>query len=213
MHRFTVVTIVMIALLISITGVAGAQSQASFKLADKLMNKSQAMTSAIRSTNLQVKKTLEHYNYIIQGKASDPRKEYKSLQKDLDKTLKERENVRVKAESMQKAADNYFASWEASQAGYTDADLRAKSEARLAETKDNYSKIFEAGRKAAADFDGFIAKMDDQIRFLGQDLNPAAIADLSDEAAGLNKQADGFFKSITETLKTANDYTNSLKPQ
>ena len=81
------------------------------------------------------------------------------------------------------------------------------------ETQENYAKIFEAGRKAGEDFDGFIAKMDDQIRFLGQDLNPAAISELSDEAAVLNKQADDFFKSITETLKTATDYTTSLKPQ
>ena len=119
----------------------------------------------------------------------------------------------VKADAMQQAADKYFASWEASQAGYGSEELRAKSEARLAETKNNYAKIFEAGRKAGEDFDGFISKMDDQIRFLGQDLNPYAIAELSDEAAELNGQADTLFSSITETLKTATSYTDSLKPQ
>lgn len=213
MHRISIVAIILIALAVSISVPSVAQSQASFKLADKLISRSQATTSAIRSTNLQVKKTLEHYNYIIDGKAADPRKEYKSLVKDLDKCLNERENVRAKADSMQKAADKYFTNWAASQTGYASDDMRAKSEARLAETKENYAKIFEAGRKAGEDFDGFIAKMDDQIRFLGQDLTPSAIAELDDEAAELNGQADEFFKSITDTLKTATDYTNSLKPQ
>ena len=35
--------------------------------------------------------------------------------------------------------------------------MRLKSEARLAETKENYAKIFEAGSKAGVAFDGFIA--------------------------------------------------------
>ena len=212
MRKTVVIAITMIALLVSIGGAAQAVTS-GFKLADKLISRAQATNSAIRATNLEVKKTLEHYNYIVDGKASDPRAEYKALVKELNKCLKGRDNVRVKAEAMQKAADKYFADWEATQAGYVDAEMRAKSETRLAETKENYAKIFEAGRKAGADFDMFIAKMDDQIRFMGHDLNPSAIADLSDEAAELNGQADEFFKSITETLKTATDYTESLKPQ
>jgi len=211
MRKISVVAIVMIALLASTTGVAQAQ-KSGIKLADKLVSRAQATTSAIRSTNLQVKKTLEHYNYIIDGKAADPVAEYKKLGKDLDKCLAERENVRVKADAMQKAADKYFANWEASQGGYSSDEMRAKSEASLAETKANYAKIFEAGSEAGADFDAFIAKMSDQIRFLGQNLNPSAIAELSDEAAELNGQADTFFKSITETLKVGSEYTNSLKP-
>lgn len=211
MRRTFVTAIVMVALLISIGGVAQAQ-KSGIKLADKLVSRAQATNSAIRSTNLQVKKTLEHYNYIIDGKASDPVAEYKKLGKDLDKCLVERNNVSTKVDAMQKAADKYFANWEASQGGYSSDEMRAKSEARLAETKANYAKIFEAGREAGANFDGFIAKMKDQIIFLGQDLNPSAIADLSDEAAELNGQADSFFKSITETLKVATDYTNSIKP-
>lgn len=211
MRRTPVVAIVVIALLASTTGMALAQ-KSGIKLADKLVSRAQATSSAIRSTNLQVKKTLEHYNYIIDGKASDPVAEYKKLGKDMNKCLTERENVRVKADAMQKAADKYFANWEASQGGYSSDEMRAKSEERLARTKEDYAKIFEAGRKAGEDFDGFIAKMNDQIRFLGQDLNPSAIADLSDEAAELNGQAESFFNSITDTLKVATEYTNSIKP-
>jgi len=198
--------------MISTVGVGEAQSS-GHKLTDKLINRAQQLTSSIRATNLQVKKTLESYNYIIEGKADDPRAEYKKLVKDLDKSVKARDGVRVKAEAMQKAADAYFADWEASQAGYNSEEMRAKSEARLAETKENYAMIFEAGRMAGDNFDAFIAKMDDQIRFLGSDLNPAAIADLADEAAELNGQADDFFQSISDTLKTAVDYTGSLEPQ
>lgn len=212
MRRISSITVALTALSLTTVGLAGAQGS-SLKLADKLVSKAQQLNSSIRATNLQVKKTLESYNYIIQGKAQDPRAEYKKLVKDLDKSVKARENVRFSAEEMDKAATKYFESWEASQSGYNDPDMKAKSEERLAKTRESYARIFEVGGKAGEDFDTFIAKMDDQIRFLGQDLNPTAIADLTDEAAALNEQADTLFKSISETLKTSTDYTTALKPQ
>lgn len=197
-------------LIVSLVGTGMAQTE-SLKLADKLVGRAQELSSAIRATNLQVKRTLDSYNYIVEGKAQDARGEYKKLVKDLDKSIAARNDVRVRAAAMQKAADKYFESWEASQAGYNDPEMRAKSEARLAKVREDYARIFAAGGKAAEDFDGFIAKMDDQIRFLGQDLNGAAIADLADEAAALNEHAAGFFRAISETLKVAVDYTESLK--
>ncbi len=212
MRRTLMVAIVMVALLFSISGVANAQSS-GHKLTDKLISRAQNLTSSIRATNLQVKKTLESYNYIIDGKASDPRAEYKKLVKDLRRSERAREDVRDKVEAMEKAAAAYFGDWEASQAGFHSDEMRAKSEARLAETKQNYGKIFDAGNTASDNFNSFIAQMDDQIRYLGHDLNPSAIADLADEAAELNEQANEFFTSITETLKTAVQYTDSLKPK
>ena len=141
-----------------------------------MIYRAQQTTSSIRATNLQVKKTLESYNYIVEGKAQDPRAEYKKLVKDIGKCGKSRDDVRVKAENMQKAADAFFMDWQESLAGYNSDEMRAKSEGRMAETQANYDKIFEAGTKAADDFDSFIAALDDQVRYLGNDLNPSAIA-------------------------------------
>ena len=210
--RKTVLIASMIAgLLVSLGTVAEAQS-AGHKKTDKLIYKAQQTTSSIRATNLQVKKTLEAYNYIVEGKTDDPRAEYKKLVKDIGKCEKARNDVLTKAESMQKAADVFFADWDASLAGFNSEDMRAKSEARMAETKDSYAKIFEAGGQAGDEFDAFISTLDDHVRYLGHDLNPSAIADLTDEAAELNKQADEFFKAIDETLQVAVKYTSSIEP-
>jgi hypothetical protein len=213
MHKLSSVTAVMAAVLISAVGVGFAQSSSGHKKTDKLIYRAQQTTSAIRATNLQVKKTLESYNYIVEGKAQDPRAEYKKLVKDIGKCEKSRDDIRVKAENMQKAADAFFMDWQESLAGYNSDEMRAKSEGRMAETQANYDKIFEAGTKAADDFDSFIAALDDQVRYLGNDLNPSAIAELDDEAAALNTQADQFFKAIDETIKVAVKYSTSLEPQ
>jgi len=213
MRRMNSITAVMVAVLISTVGAGLAQSNSGHKKTDKLIYSAQQTTSAIRATNLQVKKTLESYNYIVEGKAQDPRVEYKKLVKDINKCQQSREDVRTKADKMQKAADAFFLDWEESLAGYNSDEMRAKSEGRMNETRANYDKIFEAGAKAGKDFSTFIAALDDQVRFLGNDLNPSAIADLGDEAAALNKQADDFFKAIDETIQVAVKYSSSLAPQ
>ena len=212
MRKMLISAAVTAAVVLATTGVGEAQS-AGHKKTDKLIYKAQQTTSAIRATNLQVKKTLESYNYIIEGKAQDPRAEYKKLVKDVDKSQKSREDVRSKAEGMQKAADAYFLEWEESLAGFNSEEMRAKSEGRMNETKENYNKIFEAGTKAGNEFDKFIAALDDQIRYLGQDLNPTGISELTDEAAALNKQAEEFFAAIDETIQVAVKYSSSLEPQ
>jgi len=212
MRKVISVLATMAAVLVATVGVGEAQSPAN-KKTDKLIYRAQQTTSGIRAANLQVKKTLESYNYIVEGKAQDSTAEYKKLVKDIDKCRSSRNDVRVKAESMQKVADKFFLDWEESLAGFNGEDMRAKSEGRMNETLENYNKIFEAGGKAGADFDTFIASLDDQVLYLGQNLNPAGIAELTDEAAALNQQADEFFKSIDETIQVAVKYSTSLEPQ
>lgn len=212
MRKTSSFLVAIVAVLISTVGITEAQNS-GHKKTDKLIYRAQQTTSAIRATNLQVKKTLESYNYIVEGKAQDPRAEYKKLVKDIGKCEKSRDDVRTKAEAMQKAADAFFLDWEESLAGYNSEEMRAKSEGRMIETRANYDKIFEAGTQAGEEFDTFIAALDDQIRFLGQDLNPTGIADLTDEAAALNEQADDFFKAIDETIQVAVKYSSSLEPQ
>lgn len=212
MRKMLFTTALMAALMISTLGVAEAQT-AGLKNADKLVYRAQQTTSSIRAANLQVKKTLESYNYIVEGKAQDPKAEYKKLGKDIDKCMSAREDVRAKADSMQKVADKYFGEWEESLAGFNSEDMRAKSEGRMNETKENYNKIFEAGGKAGEDFEAFIGALNDQVLYLGQNLNPGGISELTDEAEALNKQAGDFFKSIDETIQVAVKYSTSLEPQ
>jgi uncharacterized protein YhaN len=210
--RYSTITVLVAALLVTSSGVVVAQSS-GHKKTDKLIYRAQQTTSAIRAANLQVRKTLESYNYIVEGKAQDPRAEYKKLVKDIGKSQKAREDVRTKAEAMQKAADAFFQDWQESLAGYNSDEMRAKSEDRMNTTRANYDKIFEAGARAGEEFETFIAALDDQVRYLGIDLNPTAIAGLTDEAAELNEQADAFFAAIDDTIQEAVSYSSSLAPE
>ncbi|MGB5815826.1 MAG: DUF2959 family protein [Thermoanaerobaculia bacterium] len=203
--------LVMLALLITVPGVVQAQSP-GFKQTDKLISSSQSTISQIRSTKLQTEATLDGYNAIIDGKVPDNRKAYKALVKDIGKCENQADKVGNRIVAMQTAASTYFSDWEASIAGITSDDLRAKGEARLKETRANYDEILKAAQKAGDEFKPFITNLHDQVTFLGHDLNPSAIADLKDDAAKLNAKGDKVFSAVDDTIEVASKYTISLKP-
>ena len=212
MNRKLSALLVMLALLATIPGVVQAQQSPGFKQTDKLISKSQATISQIRSTKLQTETTLGGYNAIIEGKVPDNRKAYKALVKDIQKCENQADKVGNRIVAMQTAASTYFSDWEASIATITSDDLRAKSEMRLKETRASYDEILKAAQKAGDEFTPFITNLHDQVTFLGHDLNPSAIADLTDEAAKLNAKGDKVFSAVDDTIEVATKYTNSLKP-
>jgi hypothetical protein len=201
----------MLALLITAPAVVQAQSS-GHKQTDKLIKKSQDTIAAIRSTKMQTEETLAGYNAIIDGKVPDNRKAYKKLSNDIRKCDNQANKVRANITSMEEVADVYFADWKNSLAAISDPDLRAKSEKRLNETRTNYEGILTAAEKAGAEFKPFLTSLNDQVVFLGHDLNPSAIADLKDEAADLNAQGKKVFEAVDGTVKTASKYANSIKP-
>ena len=203
--------VVMLALLIAAPAVVVAQSS-GHKQTDKLINKSNSTISSIRSTKMQTEETLAGYNAIIEGKVPDNRKAYKKLTNDIKKCENQVEKVKANIDSMEMAADTYFSDWKNSLAAISDPDLRAKSEKRLNETMANYEGILKAAEKAGAEFKPFLTSLQDQVTFLGHDLNPSAIADLADEAAELNSQSKKVFKEVDGTITTASKYANSIKP-
>ena len=55
--------------------------------------------------------------------------------------------------------------------------------------------------------------LQDQVTFLGHDLNPSAIGSLKPEAAKINKKAEALMRSIDETVAIANAKTDTLRPE
>jgi hypothetical protein len=55
--------------------------------------------------------------------------------------------------------------------------------------------------------------LQDQVTYLGHDLNPSAVASLKPNAAKLNDEAKELVKRIDDTITTANTAIGALRPQ
>jgi len=167
---------------------------------------------AIGESRAQLQKTMATYNSITEMTAKDLKNAYKDLNKDVADSEKKVADGRPKVDEMNTAAEGYFAAWKQSAAEISSADLRKRSEERLADAQARFQKIAAAGRDTRQSFDTLMTDVKDQSTFLGHDLNAAAIATLKPDAAKFNTRANTVFTKVDGVTKMYEDYIASMKP-
>jgi hypothetical protein len=203
---------VLAALALALAATVGAQDE-GVKQVERLVKAAGNTVKAIGDTKVQLMKTMEVYNALMADDAADRKKLYKSLQKEMGNTETRRAKIDEESATMSAEADTLFKQWTDSAAAIENPDLRKKSDDRLAATKASYAEIGTVGRKAGDLYGPFMKALQDQVTFLGHDLNPSAVADLKPEAAKINEAADKLIQGIDDTISTANKNIAALRPQ
>jgi len=180
-----------------------AQSKKSAKQSASLEKTGEASKAAVEDVLTSCGNLLAGYNSIIDGTAKDSQKAYKKLVGDLKSTEKKLDGARKQVASLSKEADKFFKAWEQDLQSISNESLRDKSSARMEDAKKRYAELGEILTSASNEFTPVMQNLNDQILYLGRDLSPEAIADLSDEAAELNAQAETATANVKEMLEKA----------
>jgi regulator of replication initiation timing len=197
---------------LALTVTVGAQDE-GVKQVERLVKASGNTVKAIGDTKVQLMTTMDVYNALMADDAENRKKLYKSIQKEMENTEKRRTKIAEEAAKMRTEADTLFNEWANSSAAIENPDLRKKSDDRLAATKASYAEIGTAAQKAGDLYGPFMKALQDQVTFLGHDLNPSAVADLKPEAAKINEASSKLIQSIDDTIGTANKNIAALRPE
>ncbi len=213
MKRFGYVHGLAAAAIVLSFAVAGRAQDEGVKQVEQLTKKAGATVEAIANTKVQLMKTMDVYNGLMADGATDRKGLYKKLQSEMESTEKRRAEIGLKADEMKAEADTLFKSWSDSASAITDADLRKRSDERLAKTKASFAEIGTAAQKAKDIYGPVMKGLQDQVTYLGHDLNPSAVASLKPNAVKLNDQTKELVKRIDDTISTANTAISALRPQ
>ena len=183
------------------------------KRTEELIKRAESVVTSTGQAEMQLRKTIDLYNGIMQGRSSDLRKDFESLQKEIGNTQKKREDVQKKFAEMGQEADRVFAAWHQELEAISSPQVRDLSRTRMMDTREMYSGILMASNEAGGEVDTLFATLNDHVLFLGYDLNAAGITSLSEEAAKLNEQATRLLTEIDETVARLNEYIQSTKAQ
>ena len=168
---------------------------------------------AIANTKVQLLKTMDVYNGLMANDVADRKGAYKKLQKEMATTDERRAEIALKAGEMDAEAETLFKSWADSAKAIANADLRKRSDDRLAAAKTTHAQVKAVGQKAAELYGPVMKALQDQVTYLGHDLNPSAIASLKPDAAKLGGQVQELVKRIDETISSANTAIGALAAQ
>ena len=111
----------------------------------KFLKTVEATVKTIGESRAQLQKTVATYNSITEMTATDLKRAYKDLGKDVADCEKKVADGRPKVDEMNTEGASYFAAWKASAAAISDPGLRKRSEERLANTQVRFDKIAVAG--------------------------------------------------------------------
>lgn len=195
-----------------IAGRAEAQDE-GLKQVDALVKASGNTVQAIAETKVQLMKTMDVYNALMAEDAKDRKKLYKDLQKEMDSTEKRRAEIARRSTAMATEAQTLFKSWETSAAAIESDNLRKRSEERLAKTRASYAEVAKVGDKAGQLYEPVMKTLGDQVKYLGHDLNPGAVASLKPDADKLNARVQDLVKAVDDTITTANGRIGALRPE
>ena len=206
-------TVFTISLMIFGAALVGVAQEEGVKQIQQLIKKANSTVESITDARTQLQKTMDAYNAVLAPDVKDRRDAYKKLQKEMANADKKRAEVSTRSSEMNIEADKLFKSWEASTAAITDADLRRRSEQRLTTAKQRFGEIRTAGQSGSEHYGRFMKSLQDQVTFLGHDLNPGAVAALKPDADKLNAQAKELFAAIDKTTAAANDNISKLSAE
>ena len=198
--------------MVASVGVAAAQDE-GVKQVEQLIKKATAQVDSIKAVRQQLQKTMDAYNAVLAPDVKDRRGAYKTLQKEMASTEKKRADLTTRSSEMNTEADKLFKNWQGSTAAIQSADLRQRSEQRLQHTQDRFADLRQTGQKAQDIYAPMMKTLQDQVTFLGHDLNPGAVASLKPDADKLNAQAKELFAAIDKVTDTASANIAKLKAE
>jgi vacuolar-type H+-ATPase subunit I/STV1 len=182
------------------------------KISKNLVKKAEDMVKELEKARKQVEKTAKKYDEMFsKKKVKDRQKAYKNLESEVKKTEDRVKDVRKRVESMQKEADKFFSEWSKGLAKVEGADLRAKSQSNMTESRDRYGAVIESGLKAGGLYDGFVTDVKHQMSYFQLDMSDAAMAKLGPNRSETQQKARGLFRSVDELTRTTKSYVDSMK--
>jgi hypothetical protein len=143
---------------------------------------------------------MSDYNAILNSEVDNPEKAFKSLSKDIDKSEKLWKTANKSFDSMQKAGNKLFSSWQKEVDTFTNEQMKQISMEQLEKGNAKYQQMVEQMSAAKEAYEPFISSLNEQALFMGRDLSTAAIEALQPLAEELNASAATLLASIDAVL-------------
>lgn len=153
---------------------------------------------------------LEQFRATVDVDGGDLEKTYDRLNRAWERSVSRSEAVSERIDAVEDVADDLFEEWEDELKMYSDADLRRRSEQILDDTRDRYSRMLAAMKRAEASMEPVLTVFQDQVLFLKHNLNSMAIAAIRDEFASIERETEALIRAMDESIQEANEFIATL---
>jgi len=178
---------------------------------DILSNRVKSARDAQEDVKKDIQSALEQFGKVVAYQGGDLETTYKTLNSELQSSEDSAETVRKRIRDVESVADALFSEWENELEQYSSADLRRKSEAKLAQTKHRYKYMLGAMNRAEQRIDPVLRPLRDQVLYLKHNLNARALAAMKGELVKVDAQVDRLVRDMNRSIAEANKFIETME--
>jgi hypothetical protein len=211
-NRFTLLTLTLITILIAgcaSTGIAVREKLGTPKR-EQLVDRVDETRDAQENAKEQFATTLDELKALTTFDGGELESAYSRLKRQLDRSESRAEQVRNKITSVDRVARALFSEWEEELSEYTTESLRRASEQQLDETRNRYSEVITAMRRAESKMGPVLNAFNDQVLFLKHNLNARAIASLDSTLNELESEIALLIADMEASIDEANSFIDEM---
>ncbi|OQW63545.1 MAG: DNA repair protein [Nitrospira sp. ST-bin5] len=180
---------------------------------DILSSRVKSARNAQEDAKKEIQSALEQFGQVVGYQGGNLEATYKKLNSELESSEDSAEAVRKRIKDVESVADSLFAEWKTELGQYSSADLRRKSEEKLAQTKVRYNEMLGAIKRAEQRIDPVLKPLRDQVLYLKHNLNARALAAIKGELVKVDAQVDQLVKDMNKSIAEADKFIQSMEKE
>jgi len=177
---------------------------------DLLVSNVQDARDAQEDAKEQFQTALEKFSAVVEFRGGKLEEKYNQLKNELDRSESKARSVRNHIADVEDVAGALFNEWESELDQYASNDLRRSSEQKLKQTRQRYSQLITAMKRAEGKIAPVLTAFSDQVLYLKHNLNAQAIASLQDEFASVETDITSLIKEMEASIAEANAFIKAM---
>ncbi|MEZ5962916.1 MAG: DUF2959 domain-containing protein [Planctomycetota bacterium] len=158
----------------------------------------------------QFQSTFDAFKALTEFEGGQLEATYKKLNSEYERCKSSAAAVTSRIKSIEKVAGDMFTEWKKENEQYQSADMRAKSEKMLDDTKVRYEGLITAMHGAETKMAPVLGAFGDQVLMLKHSLNAQAIASLQDTVVKIESDVGNLIKEMEKSIAEADSFIASM---
>jgi len=188
-----------------------AAEKVGFAKRDILVSCVESARDAQEEARGEITDALTEFRKVVDVEGGEPEARYKALSSKLEDSEAAADAVRKRIGLVEDVAEALFEEWREELGQYSSAELRAKSEAQLRQTRARYGEMIAAMKRAEGRLEPALRPLRDQVLYLKHNLNARAVAGLRGEVARVDAEVAQLVAELDAAIAEANRFIAELE--
>ena len=178
---------------------------------DILVDRVKSARDSQEQTKEQFVSALDKFKSVVNVPSGKLQEKYDLLKGELDKSESKAAAVKKRIADVEDVSKALFDEWTKELDQYKNADLRAESKKKLDQTRQKYTLLINAMKKADSKIEPVLSAFRDQVLFLKHNLNAQAVASLQSEVTTMEADTGKLIEEMEKSIAEADTFIKTMQ--